>query len=175
MAISDEAVKDKTGKSWKEWFSVLDRLGAAKMKHSGIAALLYDELGCPGWWNQMVANQYEQARGLRKKHEMPDGYQVGASKTYNAPISALYRSFSDGRARSGWLEGDRMEITTKRRDRSIRARWGKTRVDANFYPKGPGKSMVSLGHNKLKDAREANRMKAFWKKALASLGKKINK
>ena len=29
--MSDEAVKAKTGKSWKEWFALLDKAGAKKM------------------------------------------------------------------------------------------------------------------------------------------------
>jgi len=29
--ISDDAVKTKTGKPWKEWFSILDKAGAKKI------------------------------------------------------------------------------------------------------------------------------------------------
>ena len=40
--ISVEAVKKATGKTWDEWFILLDRLGAGKMEHKLIARLLYD-------------------------------------------------------------------------------------------------------------------------------------
>lgn len=31
--MSDKAVKAKTGKDWRQWFSILDKAGAAKMSH----------------------------------------------------------------------------------------------------------------------------------------------
>ena len=34
--MSDEAVKAKTGKVWKEWFTILDKAGAKKMTHQEI-------------------------------------------------------------------------------------------------------------------------------------------
>ncbi|MEW6721629.1 MAG: hypothetical protein AB1324_00030 [Candidatus Micrarchaeota archaeon] len=170
--ISDKAVKEKTGKGWEQWFSLLDKAGAAKMPHSEIASLLHGKFKCPEWWSQMVANTYEQARGLRKKHEMPDGYQISASKTVSIPLSRLYKAFADPGKRQKWLDGD-FEITTARKDKSIRAKWqgGKTSIDISFYGKGSGKSEARLGHNKLPDAKAAEKMKAFWKKALEELAR----
>jgi hypothetical protein len=63
--ISDAAVQAKTGKTWPEWLALLDRAGARKMNHQEIASYLHDELGCSGWWSQMVTVGYEQARGMR--------------------------------------------------------------------------------------------------------------
>ena len=34
--MSDEAVKAKTGKTWKEWFAILDQAGAIKLTHQEI-------------------------------------------------------------------------------------------------------------------------------------------
>ena len=31
--MSDEAVKAKTGKTWKQWFAILDKAGAKQMTH----------------------------------------------------------------------------------------------------------------------------------------------
>jgi hypothetical protein len=169
--ISDEAVKAKTGKGWKEWFSLLDKAGARKMNHTGIAAYLYEKRRCSGWWSQTVANRYEQARGLRKKHQMPDGYQIGASRTLPVPLSILYNAFGNERIRRVWLAGDKMEVTTARKNKSIRGKWGNTRIDLNFYQKSEGKSQVSVGQNKIPNAKEAGRMKAYWKKALDALAR----
>jgi hypothetical protein len=33
--MSDEAVKAKTGKTWKEWFAILDKAGASELSHQG--------------------------------------------------------------------------------------------------------------------------------------------
>ena len=39
--LSDAAVQAKTGKTWQEWFAVLDAAGARAMDHQSIAAYLY--------------------------------------------------------------------------------------------------------------------------------------
>ena len=69
--VSDEAVHAKTGKTWKEWYRILDAAKAKKMAHKEIAAYLAKEHIKSGWWSQMVAVAYEQARGLREKHQQP--------------------------------------------------------------------------------------------------------
>lgn len=73
--MSDKAVKTKTGKDWRQWFSILDKAGARKMSHKEIAEYLYRRRGVPDcWWSQMVTVTYEQSRGLREKHQRADGY-----------------------------------------------------------------------------------------------------
>ena len=67
--VSDATVQAKTGKTWQEWFAVLDATGARAMDHKTIAAYLYQQLRLPGWWAQMVTVAYEQARGRRQKHQ----------------------------------------------------------------------------------------------------------
>ena len=71
--ISADAVRAKTGKGWAEWFAVLDQAGAAKWPHKEIASFLHEQ-ECGDWWSQMVAVGYEQARGLRVKHQTADGF-----------------------------------------------------------------------------------------------------
>jgi len=61
--LSDAAVQAKTGKTWQEWFAVLDAAGARAMDHKTSAAYLYKQLRLPDWWAQMVTVGYEQARG----------------------------------------------------------------------------------------------------------------
>ena len=97
--VSDQAVQAKTGKNWKQWFAILDKAGARKMSHKEIAAYLYEEQRCPGWWSQMVAVGYEQARGLREKHETPAGYQISRSKTLAVSLRTLFAAWSDEKKR----------------------------------------------------------------------------
>src|ERR671912_2178939 len=102
--MSDEAVKAKTGKTWKEWFAVLDRADAKKMTHQEIANYLHTKHAVPPWWTQMVTVTYEQQAGLRDKHQRPDGYQISVSRTINVPLAKLYNSVSNEKSRSAWLE-----------------------------------------------------------------------
>src|SRR5262245_32830836 len=169
--VSDAAVQAKTGKTWAEWFALLDKAGADQWPHKQIAAHLYDNLGCSGWWSQMVAVGYEQERGLREKHERPDGYQVSRSKTLAADVSAAYHAWFDKRQRKRWLADPDLTIRKATTDKSLRITWidGATSVEVVFYPKGEGKCQVTVQHNKLADAAAGERMKTYWGEQLERL------
>jgi uncharacterized protein YndB with AHSA1/START domain len=169
--ISSEAVRAKTGKGWKEWFAILDRAGAQKMSHKEIAAYLYKEKGCPGWWAQMVTVGYEQAHGMREKHQKADGYAVSSSKTIGVPVRELFEAWSDLKTRRRWLADASLTVRKATAPKSMRITWvdGKTSVEVNFYPKGTKKSQVSVQHTKLADAKEAERKRAYWSEQLSKL------
>ena len=57
--MSDEAVKAKTGKTWKQWFEILKRAGASKMSHQEIVGLLTAKHNVGPWWQQMITVSYE--------------------------------------------------------------------------------------------------------------------
>lgn len=89
--ISNDAVEAKTGKTWQEWFKILDAAGAVKPGHKEIVAYLAENYKVSPWWRQMVTVAYEQERGLRRKHETPQGFQMSASKTIAVPVSNLFK------------------------------------------------------------------------------------
>lgn len=168
--ISTAAVEKATGKSWADWCRLLDKDGAMKMTHKEIAQLLHEKHVVGEWWSQMVTVGYEQARGLRKPHETPRGFQASASKTVNVPLSKLFNSWSNSADRAKWFEPAALNISKETRDKSIRVVWPDgTRVEINFYAKGPAKSQVALQHNKLKSEADVARVKKFWTTALDRL------
>jgi uncharacterized protein YndB with AHSA1/START domain len=121
----------------------------------------------------MVTVTYEQARGLREKHQMPDGYQIGASKTIVVPIVTLFEAWQNLEMRACWLPDAPLSIRKATPNKSLRIDWenGRSRIDVGFYAKGDNKSQVSLQHSKLPDAERAAQMKAYWTAALARLKK----
>ena len=166
--ISDDAVRKKTGKDWDYWFSVLDEAGATKMDHKHIARHL-DSLGVPGWWCQMIAVTYEQERGLRKKHQMADGYSVSVSRTFNVSRGTLYSCWAESRLRVKWLK-EKPVVRKKTKNKSMRITWpDDTSVDVYFVSKGQRKSQVAVQHNKLASAKQVERARARWKAALNRL------
>ena len=169
--ISDDAVRARTGKGWDEWFTLLDRAGAREWNHTAIAAHLYTKLKCPGWWNQMVAVGYEQARGLREKHQTSDGYSVSCTRTYAAPVVRLFEQWTNVSLRSRWLEHKEMAVSKAAPGKSIRISWtgGESRVEVYLHTKGRGKSQVNVEHSRLPNQREALRMKAWWGQQLDRL------
>ncbi len=169
--MSDEAVKAKTGKTWAEWGAILDRAGGRKLTHQQIVAYLHQEHGLGPWWRQMVTVGYEQERGLRQKHEKPDGFQISRSLTLAVPVSTLFKAFSDKRQRGRWLADPGFEVRTVTTDRSLRANWvdGKSTLEVMFYPRGESRCQVTVQHNKLASAKAAERMKAYWGENLQRL------
>jgi uncharacterized protein YndB with AHSA1/START domain len=170
-SVSDAAVTAATGHGWAEWFSLLDAAGAATMDHRGIVAHLGANHEIDAWWRQSVAVAYEQARGLRDRHQTPAGYQVSGSKTVGVPVERLFDAWHDESLRAQWLPGEAITIRRATRPKSLRITWsdGRSHVEANLYARGEAKSQVGVGHTKLQDADEAARMKAYWAEALGRL------
>jgi uncharacterized protein YndB with AHSA1/START domain len=169
--ISDEAVRRATGRTWPEWCAALDRAGAKKLDHKGIVAIVEGRFGVGPWWGQMVTVGYEQRRGLRAAHETPAGFQVSGSRTLPVPLSAIYGAWTRAARRREWLEDDGIMIRKATRNKSLRVTWvdGRTSVEVNFYAKGRGKGQVAVQHRKLSSAKEAARMKRYWRRQLDRL------
>ena len=167
--MSDEAVEAKTGKTWSRWFKHLDAAGAKKMTHQEIVAHLRDKHDVRPWWQQMVAVTYEQARGLREKHEKPGGYEISVSRTIEAPVTRAFKAWADEKTRQRWLV-EKVSVRKSTANKTLRITWNDdTDVAVAFYPKGEGKCQVVAQHAKLKDAKAGEKMKKFWADALGRL------
>ena len=165
--ISDEAVKAGSGKTWAEWFAILDAALGTKLGHKGIIALLTEHQRLGPWWRQMVAVAYEQERGLRQKHQTPEGFQLSATRTVEVPADTLFRAWADERVRSVWLPNADLTIRKATASKSLRITWsdGST-VDVSIYARGKSRSQVVVDHKRLQDAQGVGAMKEYWAGAL---------
>jgi uncharacterized protein YndB with AHSA1/START domain len=147
------------------------------MNHREIAKYLSTRQDVGPWWQQMVTVTYEQARGLREKYQTPGGYQVSISRTVNTPLAKLYKSFANEKARTTWLAEDGLVVRKATAKKSMRVTWndGETSVEIGFYAKGDEKAQVAIQHSKLPNAKAAEKMKAFWTKALDRLRASLEK
>ncbi len=170
--MSDAAVKERTGMTWPQWFKILDKAGAKKMRHQEISAYLNTEHKVGPWWSQMIAVPYEHERGLREKFQKCDGeFAASGSRTLRVPLSKPYDAWTDEKLRQRWLPDVKIEITTATKNKSIRAKWkgGESRLSVNFYAKGAGKCQVAVDHMKLASSKECAKMKTYWFEALHRL------
>lgn len=169
--MSDDAVKAKTGKTWKQWFAILDGAGAKKMSHQEIVKCLNSEHGVGPWWQQMITVTYEQHSGLRKAHERPDGFQVSISRTVNTSLRSLYKAVANEKNRNDWLGENDLAVRTAKPNKSLRVTWrdGKTSLEISFLEKSADKSQVVVQHSKLPDAKAAAKMKIYWGQKLDRL------
>jgi len=170
-SVSDESVRARTGRNWQEWFELLDARGAREMNHRQIVALLAGEYGVDPWWQQMITVTYEQARGLRDKHETPQGFQVSRSKTLPVPVERLFSAWEDEDQRSQWLPGAALSVRRATPAKSMRLDWEAdgSLVSVYFYEKGEQRSQVAVNHEKLGSREQAEAMKGYWSLALNRL------
>jgi hypothetical protein len=147
--MSDEAVQSKTGQTWSRWFKLLDAAGAKKMSHQEIVAHLSEKHDVGPWWQQTVAVTYEQARGLRAKHQKPEGYEISVSRTIEAPVVKAFKAWTDEKTRKKWLPAN-LTIRKATTNKSLRITWdGKTSLAVAFLAKGADKSQVVAQHSKI--------------------------
>jgi hypothetical protein len=169
--ISDGAVIKSTGKSWNEWFSILNKAGAKKMDHKDIAEYLSKKQNVRDWWSQMVTVHYEQEIKGRRRHETTSGYQISKSKTFPYSVSKTFNAVHSPTPRKVWLKDPDFNITTSTKNKSIRGKWidGNTNIEFQFYPKDKSKTQLVVQHNKISSIKEAEKLKTYWGKSLESL------
>lgn len=173
-SVSDEAVKAKTGKTWKQWFAVLDKASGQSLSHKDIVTVLEDKHGVPPWWCQMVTVEYERARGLRARHEKTDGFSVSVSKTIAADLAAVYDATANARTRKTWFPAGTFVQSSATENKYFRGSWNDAaRLDIGFYAKGPGKAQIALQVNKLGKEADVAREREAWKAALEKLKTKL--
>ena len=168
--MADSAVEAKTGKDWAGWFGVLDAAGAMDLEHKAIAAFLAKSHGVPGWWSQMIAVEYERARGLRERHEGSSGYKVAVTKTMATSLSGLYAATANASQRRSWFPKGAFEPSSQTKDKYFRGAWKKgARLEVGFYAKGKGKAQIALQVSKLTSKADVEKERAVWKAALTKL------
>jgi hypothetical protein len=169
-SMSDEAVKLKTGNDWSHWFAVLDKAGGNEFTHHALTKILSEQHGVGPWWRQMVAVEYERARGLREKHQTTAGYSVSVSKTVAVDVSELYAALADGRMRKKWFAWEGFKPSSQTKDKYFRGP-GKDgwKLEINVYAKGAGKSQIAIQVSKLGSEAAVEAERAAWKKALEKL------
>lgn len=160
--MSDDVVKQKTGRTWAEWVRVLDGAQAAEKPHREIAKYV-SSLGTPDWWSQMVTVGYERIRGLRDRGQRRGGsYEAGKSRTFNVPVETLYGAFANARTRKKWLS-EKFTVRTTIPSKSMRVTWEDgTNVEIFFLPKGVSKTTVAITHKKLSDRAAVETAKKAW-------------
>lgn len=170
-AASDEAIAARTGRTWPDWFAILEAWDAADRPHAEIARWLNAEHGVDGWWAQELTVGYEIATGRRRPGQRPDGFEISVSKTIEVPVERLFEAFVVDAQRARWLPDVSIRLRTATPHRTARFDWedGRTRLAIGFTAKGDSRSAVALAHQRLPDAEAAERQRSLWRERLAAL------
>lgn len=193
--ISDEAVREATGRGWRGWWKILDAWGARNSAHSEIAKYLAHEHGLSGWWSQMVTVQYEREHGMRELGEAAGGFQMGTQKTFLPDAGAAWELLAGAEGLRTWLgpgapdalvEGERYrladgtvgEVRVVSPGSHVRLTWlppiwsEPSTLQVRAVASSSGRGAISFHHEKLPDQAAREAMIAHWKdrlEALASL------
>jgi hypothetical protein len=168
-SISEAKVKAATGKGWMGWFVILSRMDATAMPHKDVAKRLKEKHGAPSWWAQMIAVEFERARGGRKKNERAGGtYAVNVTKVMPVGLSKLFAKATA--AHKDWFPPGVFEETSKTKDKYWRGKWKDGRkLEFGFYAKGEGKASIMLEVRNLPDEADVEKQRTAWKKAMGRL------
>jgi hypothetical protein len=170
--ISAAAVEKATGHAWDHWLGVLDAFDVKSNGHAAAAEFLAESHAVKPWWSQMIVVGYEQARGLRQKHQTARGYSASASRTIGAPLAAVFAAWQPGTVEK-WFGDVSFTVRRQTLNKSLRITWSDgTNVEVNFYDKSSGgmpKAQVAVQHDKLASAKGVAASKAFWTGALDRL------
>jgi len=193
QAISDDAVKAKTGKNWAAWLTLLDRWGAKNKDHRTIAAFLKDKRGLTPWWSQAVTVRYEQERGMRVVGERASGkYELSVQRTIATTVPKAFAAFTEPALVSIWFttkakadlrvggtyqnaDGDNGTYILIQPPKRLKFTWDNakhcpgTRVEVTFSSAGRNRTVVRLQHSKLQSEKDREDMKGGWSWAMDSL------
>ncbi|HEY0637566.1 MAG TPA: hypothetical protein VGD67_07950 [Pseudonocardiaceae bacterium] len=169
--LTDPALLARTGRSWAEWFALLDAWGATGRTHAEIARRLHEEHGVDGWSAQSITGGYEQERGLRAPGQQPDGtFRVSAGRTIACSAERAVEAFTDPVLRARWLPEPALGIRSSRPGRSVTADWpGGERLVIGVDHKGDGRCRLAVQHQRLADSATAEARREHWRAALTRL------
>jgi hypothetical protein len=170
-SISEEKVKAATGRGWMGWFSILNNMNANALSHKDVAKMLREKHGAPRWWNQMIAVEYERARGGRKKNEREGGtFAVNVTKVMPVNLAKLFATATSEKTRKDWFPPGAFEETSKTENKYWRGKWKTGRkLEFGFYTKGEGKASIMLEIRQIPSEADLEKERAAWKKAMERL------
>jgi uncharacterized protein YndB with AHSA1/START domain len=188
--ITDAACKKATGKTLKQWFKELDAMDGLKKGRRACAQHIYTkELGA--WWPTTIYVEYEAQHGVTKKDGLAEGYSICATKTINAPVAKVYKTwtnaakftemFGDGGKQAVKVDGEiscksgcKGTFTRIRPDKDLRFKWehkgctAPMQVDVQFQD-NKGKCLMNVMTSRIQTRAEADGLRNAWADALNRL------
>jgi uncharacterized protein YndB with AHSA1/START domain len=190
-AISDRAVQAATGRSWGQWFRILDAIGGTERSHRELAAHLADRRDVSPWWSQAIAVRYELERGLREEGQRGATFEVSVTRTIDVPVQEVHAAWTTARHWNRWFtSGARLSArpggryATAEGDRGVFLHVQPTRiaftwehprhcpgteVEVTLAAQGPARTQVRLTHRQLDGQAAREEMRSGWTWALDSL------
>lgn len=191
---TDAACKEMTGKSYAEWFAVIDAKGGPSLGRREITNHLYNDLKVDIWWCSTINMAYEAHNGVKEKDGRSKGYFICSTKTIAAPVADVFNAFATAKGLAGWFgavsgdlvdgsivtdaDGNSLDVKRVRENKDLRFGWKGTRgdeslVDVQFTDKGNGKMGLLVNHDRIQSREEADGLRRAWAAAIDVLKKNL--
>ncbi len=181
-------VLEKTGRSYAEWFRILDDWGAPEKGHKLTAELLATTYAVAPWWSQFVTVEYERARGLRDVGQRSGGkFGTSAQRTVTATptvaFEAVMSRFFAPDVAAGLTEGGKFR-TVKGNEgvvlvlvppTRLRLRWDRpvagagSIIEVTVEARDDARATIRLEHDRIPSKELRDKMKAYWKAEMDAL------
>ena len=168
--MSDDSLREATGRGWNEWCDVVDAWPGHTGGHTAIASYVRDELGVDGWWAQTVTVGYERITGLRLPYQQPDGtFSAGKSRTVAATATDLKAMLIDDADRADLFPGFETELRSRATSKTVRIGIGPGVAQIALDALPDGRTKVSVVHEKLPSFDEVEQWKVYWSEWLEAI------
>lgn len=166
--VDDESIKRATGRDWDDWCDLIDAWPGNDRGHTAIAAHIAETYGIEGWWGQGVTVGYERITGRRVVNQMADGtFSAGKTRTVTVDVAELRASIVSDDDRVSLFPGLETRLRSKPNSKALRVN---VSIDGqavgsvlfSFTPKGDGRAMINVSHDRLPDSSAVERWKQYW-------------
>jgi uncharacterized protein YndB with AHSA1/START domain len=190
--VTDAGCKKATGKTLTQWFKELDKIDGLKQGRRASTLHMYESTHrADPWWPTTIYVEYEAHHGVKKKDGLAEGYSICATKTINAPVTKVYKTwtnpkafaemFGDGGKQavkeggsvscSGGCKGTFLRV---RPNKDLRFTWehegctAPMRVDVQFQDT-KGKCLMNVMTSRIQTRPESDGLRNAWADALKRL------
>lgn len=167
---SVDSVRSGTGRSYEQWYELLDNAGARDLSHQEIARWIAAQGVDSGWWCQSITGSYERHIGRRVEGQTCTGdFKTSTSRTLDATLDEVLQRWCttvDGQTEfNGVPVAEKPSVAATGRWRYWRAKLADGgRVTVSITSAPSGRTSFGLSHDKLAGADEVELWKTYWRK-----------
>lgn len=168
--LSDDRVRDATGRGWDDWCDLIDGWPGHVGGHAAVATHLRETHAVPGWWAQAVTGGWERITGRRLPNQMTDG-TFTANRSRTVPVAAveLRAALLDEHGRHDLFPGHPTELRSKPTSKAIRIWIGPGSALFDLAPKPDGRTTITVSHERLPTLDDLAEWKFYWSDWLDAL------
>jgi hypothetical protein len=159
----DEVVRERTGRGWDEWRTLIDAWPGNVDGHAAVARWVEEEHGVDGWWAQQVTVGWERITGRRLPNQLADGtFTASRSATLAVDADQLRARLLDDEQRAALFPDDATTLRSRPTSKDVRLAFDEGVAEVAIARKPDGRVTITIQHQKLPSPEAVGSWKAFW-------------